>query len=293
MPHLLYVTKEALAKLRTHPAYLFWAPMIQNFPIRHSSLEERSFYARDVEAENDYIYLTVDMKFVYCRDKLLSFLYEDQDLSFRLSAAGGILRTMDNKQFSALIGRVAEIASTSDITLVDTDKVYHPLLDSGFWSRDGAAAPVAPASALAAPAVAGGKAKGKTKRAAAKKKESPKEALLFGKYEKVMCDQIAGFRRSSKKSFTYLAEKFGRTKDEVKEICQHYQQEERRTRISTAPVPDAVREVSTELQETIVRMKKVSKKSYSYLAKKFDLPADVIQDICARHLKRPRHRKDG
>ena len=130
MPHLLYVTKDVIAKLRRHPAHHFWAPIINNLPIRHIPLEERSFHPRDVKVQNDFIYLTVDMKFAYCRDNLFSFLYEEQDLSFRLTAAQGILRTMDGRQFTALLGRVAAVASTSDITLVETDRVYHPFFDA-------------------------------------------------------------------------------------------------------------------------------------------------------------------
>ena len=107
MVNLLYVTNEIISKLKRHKAYFFWLPIIQNSPIRNIPVEERAFHPRPLVVENGYIYLTLEMKFVYARDNMFSFLYENQDLSYRFSAFQGILRTLDNKQFSALIGKVA------------------------------------------------------------------------------------------------------------------------------------------------------------------------------------------
>ena len=131
MSNLLYVTNEILQKLKQHKAYYFWFPIIQNFPIRNIPLEERSFHPRNIDVANGYIYLTVDMKFVYARDNMFSFLYENQDLSYRFTAYQGILRTLDNKQFTALIGKIAKITASTDVELVNIEKSYHPLFDSG------------------------------------------------------------------------------------------------------------------------------------------------------------------
>ncbi len=134
MPNLLYVTPNVLQKLKQHKAYHFWTPFIQLFPIRNIPPEERVFYPREIEILKGYIYLTVDLKFVYFRDNMASFLYDDQDLSFRFSASHGILRTLDNKQFSAIIGRIAKVTASTDVELVDNDLVHHPLIDAGLLS---------------------------------------------------------------------------------------------------------------------------------------------------------------
>ena len=131
MTNLLYVTDEMVQKLKHHKAYYFWLPIVQNFPIRNIPIEERSFHPRNIDIINGYIYLTIDMKFAYARDNMFSFLYENQDLSYRFSAYQGILRTLDNKQFTALIGQIGRVTASTDIELIDTDKVHHPLFDSG------------------------------------------------------------------------------------------------------------------------------------------------------------------
>ncbi len=136
MANLLYVNSNLVTKLKEHSAYYFWFPIIRNFPLRVVPLEERSFHPRNIEIEDGYIYLTVDMKFIYCRDGMASFLYADQDLSFRFTTNYGILRTLDNKQFTAIIGKVAQVISSSDIELVEVGKVYHPLIDFNLLSVD-------------------------------------------------------------------------------------------------------------------------------------------------------------
>ncbi|MCJ8329919.1 MAG: hypothetical protein MJH11_08040 [Lentisphaeria bacterium] len=169
MPNLLYVTSEALDKLREHKSYQFWAPIMQNFPIRHVALDERAFYARDIKPKEHGIYITVDMKFVYCRDKLFSFLYDNQDMSFRLSAKSGILETSDGNQFTALLGEVAEVVSTSGIELINEDKVFHPLFDGVL----AIAAPEAASGADLDEAVPADKPK--RRKSSAKKKAAEKE----------------------------------------------------------------------------------------------------------------------
>ena len=134
MVNLLYVTRDILQKIKQHRSYFFWLPIVQNFPLKNIPIEERTFYPRNVEVKNGYIYLTVDMKFVYARDNMFSFLYEDQDLSYRFTAYQGILRTLENKQFSALIGAIAKVVASTDVELVETERVYHPLFDSGAFS---------------------------------------------------------------------------------------------------------------------------------------------------------------
>ncbi len=136
MANLLYVNSNLVNKLKEHSAYYFWFPIIRNFPLRVVPLEERSFHPRNIEIENGCVYLTVDMKFIYCHDGMASFLYADQDLSFRFTTNFGILRTLDNKQFTAIIGKVAKIISSSDVELVEVGKVYHPLIDFNLLSVD-------------------------------------------------------------------------------------------------------------------------------------------------------------
>ncbi len=105
MPNLLYVTPELLKKLQTHRAYRFWNPIMEAFPIRPVPLEERLYHPRKVrKVEEGYLYLTTEMKFIYCRDGLCSFLYDNQDLSFRLTPTKGVLQTVDGKQFAAILG---------------------------------------------------------------------------------------------------------------------------------------------------------------------------------------------
>ncbi len=301
MANLLYVTPELLRKLQGHPAYQFWMSFIQNFPIRHVPLEERTFHERKLKVEENCLYLTVDMKFVYCRDGLFSFLYESQDLSFRLSASNGVLHTPDSRQFTALIGKVAEVSSSTDVELVNTDQVYHAVFDSGLLvlppagrgtpPQDVAATPKAPvAKPEKRPRPAAPPAKKAEKKAVEEPAPSRVEGLVLGKYDPSMCEKLIQFRTSSKKSYSYLSEKFGVDIDAVKQICKiHTKQKAPRP---PRPKPQkVVAEVSDELRQQIIQMKKVSKKSYAYLATRFKLPVGTIQNICAVRLKRPRRRK--
>ena len=284
MANLLYVTKEILAKLRQHPAYLFWSPIVSVFPVRLIPLEERAYHPRPVPAEDNAIYLTVDMKFVYCRDRMFSFLYETQDLSFRLAVHDGILRTLDNKQFTALIGKIAEATSTSDIRLVCQDKTYHPWFDSL-----GAVARRPCAEAPADPAVPAPEADDSSSAGSATEAPPAGDSLVLGRYPREICDQIIGFRHSSKKGFAYLATRFHLTTREVKDICTCYRGFEQRQ--LSGELRKTLREIPPEVQQTIIQMKKVSKKSYPYLAKRFGLALEVVQDLCAQHLQRPRRRR--
>ena len=119
------------------------------------------------------------------------------------------------------------------------------------------------------------------------------KSLILGQFPRSVCDAMVGFRLTSKKSYDYLAERFGLKKQDVKEICKHYQQVERQTRTEKTAVPKAVQDVPEDIQKTIVHMKKVSKKSYKYLAEKYHLSEAIIQEICARSLQRPRHHTAG
>ncbi len=289
MPNLLYVTQELIEKLHTHRAYLFWSPIISNFPIRPVPLDERIFHPRTVKVKNGSIYLTTDMKFAYCSENLLSFLYTSQDLSFRLTAKDGILMTVDGKQFAAVLGRVADVISTSDVELQNVDKVFHPYFDNGYLGS----APVAPpkpstkTTKVAPPAI--------QKAPKAKKKEEPAFAtkdgdteLVLGKYATDICEDLVNFRNTSKKSYSYLAQKYDIPVDDVKGIIRYYTRKKRAEQNSQGR--EAIEKIPKETRELIVRMKKVSKKSYNYLAKRFDLPVETVQDICAEFLKRPRQR---
>ncbi len=290
MANLLYVTEEVLNKLRQHPAYLFWNAIVQNTPIRIVPLEERSFHPRQLKIEENHIYLTIDMKFAYCRDKMFSFMYETQDLSFRLQASEGILRTLDNKQFTAIIGKIAMACSTSDVELVNTDKVYHPFFDSGFFHDFHVGPSTDGKSGLS------GRSKGERKRSNDKvaepepedpPSEKATEKLVLGKYNKQLCDETVGFRNTSKKSYKYLAERFNLTPAQVKEICTHYKNLAQAA-ATTDMTRETLRSVPQDIQDEIVRMKRISKKSYLHIAEKFELPLTTIQDICAQYLKRPR-----
>lgn len=305
MSSLLYVTKDILEKLRQHPAYQFWWPFVQHQPVKVVPIEERAFHPRELPVENDAIYLTVELKFVYCRSNQFSFMYEDQDLSFRLNMKGGILRTVDGKQFSAVIGKVARATGSADIELLDTDHVFHPLFDhliahgviptALINSVPAQVAPPrprpvpkpvplpVPPKQVAAPAVA-------------KVPLPGSDALVLGKYSVEVCDKLVAFRLSSKKSFTYLATKFGVPAEAAREICELYQQRELAgdTPAPAAPPPSApalpVRrevpaaqakaDVPADVQQKIIRLKTVSKKSYDHLAAKFNLPVETVRVIC-------------
>lgn len=273
MANLLYVTGEVLQKLHGHPAYQFWRGIIHNLPIRITPLEERSFHPREMDIDENFIYLTTDLKFAYCRDKMFSFLYETQDLSFRLTCKDGILRTLDNKQFTALIGKVGKAMTSTEIALVNDTMVYHPLMDSGFFGK---------------PRLDGDGNVPDQDSSTATLTEKPD--LILGKFSHELAEQVMAFRDSSKKSYKYLAGRFGMAEKDIKAICEFCKKQEAADEQSDEAT-EALKEIPKDLQETIVRMKKVSKKSYKHLSEKFELPVETIQDICAKHLKRPRKRR--
>ena len=340
MANLLYVTEEALEHLGAHPAVQFWGPIVNNFPMRNVPIEERAFHPRDIETKTEYIYLTTDMKFAYCRDNMLSFLYSDQDLSFRFTASDGIVRTLDGKQFTAIIGCIGKVISTSQVELLDKNKVYHPLFDSGFTAMP--ETPVAhklppvppPRPAPGSPAaIAASKkaAKGESRKAAAdaakkdttstkpKKKSKKKADLVFGKYDEAMCEMIIDFRLSSKKSYDYLEEKYEMPEADLKRLFTMQRLRKGRPNASLKELEDEMGEAtpskrgrkpkakppasasakkkiksddlskySADVQKQIIHMKKVSKKSYRYVAQKFKVPIDAVHRICSQNLKRPR-----
>ncbi len=329
MANLLYVTTPILQKLRRHKAYLFWLPIVQNFPIKNVSLDDRSYHTRDVPHENGYIYLTVDMKFVYCRDNMFSFLYEDQDLSFRFTASQGVLRTLDGKQFTALTGQIARVIASTDIELVNPNSVHHPLLDAGMLSGANLASIVLPDSAgnPLTPATASGKPAPKPKKPRASRKakapaaakpdvaakapatkppkvssEGTNSDLILGAYDAAICEDLYAYRNRSKVSYDALAKKFKMDKADVKKICWHYRENEKKKSTTSSSAPEAEKQVQkdaidkivadypAELCEKVVHMKNVSKKSYQYVAEKFDLPINAVRFICSQNLKRPRLR---
>jgi hypothetical protein len=285
MPNLLYVTPGLIKKLHQHPAFRFWNPMMLNFPIHPVPLDERIFHQRQVKAEHGGFYLTTDMKFVYCSDKLLSFLYENQDLSFRLTVKNGILLTVDGKQFTSLLGKVAQVISSSDIELVNADKVFHPYFDEQGLLAGGAT----PAAKM------------KVDPPAIKRNPKPKKSadeidmdniadqngeIILGKYERSFCEEMVHFRNSSKKSYSYLGEKYNLPVDDVKAIVTYFKKLE--VAQNNHCDKKEINKIPKEIRDEIVRMKKVSKKSYKYLSERFKLSEDVIKDICIPHLKRPR-----
>lgn len=340
MANLLYVTDEALEHLGAHPAVQFWGPIVNNFPMRNVPIEERAFHPRNIETKTEYVYLTTDMKFAYCRDNMVSFLYPDQDLSFRFTAGDGIIRTLDGKQFTAIIGCIGKVISTSQIELLDKDKVYHPLFDSGFTTMPKTPVPhklppvLPPRPAPGTPAaIAFNKkaAKAETKKAAAesakkettptkgKKKSKKKADLIFGKYDEAMCEMIIDFRLTSKKSYGYLEEKYDMSEGDLKQLFTMQRLRKGRPNASLKELENSMGEAtpskrgrkpkakpaaaasskrkaksddlskySADVQKQIIHMKKVSKKSYRYVAKKFKVPIDAVHRICSQNLKRPR-----
>ena len=287
MPNLLYVNSELLSVLRQHRAYQFWSPILFNQPIRHIPPDERLFHSRDIKIENGAIYLTVDMKFVYCRNKTFSFIYANQDLAFRLTEEGGILKNMDGKQFTALIGKVADVISSSEVELAHEDLTYHPFFDSGNFQF--------PATALSKAPNEKAKLESKTAESETVDEEEQKAqsaSLVLGKYKNETCEEIVTFRKSSKKSYVYLSEKYDIPETDIKEICKIYALKQRFD-AAGEEARKAVERVPIEIREQIVKMKKVSKKSYKFLSDRFKLPSEVVQDICAQHLKRPRKRKNS
>ena len=254
MANLLYVNDSSLNKLKQHIAYYFWFPIIRNFPIRVVPLEERSFHPRNIEIEDDFIYLTVDMKFIYCRNGMASFLYANQDLSFRFTVSYGILRTLDNKQFSAIIGKIAKIVSSSDVELVETDKVYHPLIDSNLLAIDKENIEVDassfeeitvandPTTKDQGPKRRRGRPKKRSEPAAKKpkrkttgkttatsatasktNKDKNSAESLLEKYSKTICDEVYDLRMNGLSTYVAIAEKLNVEKSDAKKICVCYQ----------------------------------------------------------------------
>ena len=303
MANLLYVTAEALEHLTAHPAVQFWGPIVKNFPMRNVPIEERAFHPRDVEIKTEYVYLTTDMKFAYCRDNMLSFLYPDQDLSFRFTASEGIVRTLDGKQFTAIIGCIGKIISTSQVELLDKDMVYHPLFDSGFLSMP--KTPVAhklppvppprPAPGSPAAIAAGKKAAKKTGAEPARKETAPVKAkkkgkkkadLVFGKYDEALCEKIIDFRLSSKKSYDYLEEKYGVPEADLKILFATQRLRKGRPNASLRELEDEMGEVTPPKRDRKPKAKPAAASSMSK-AKPDDLSkysADMQKQIV--HMKK-------
>ena len=303
MPNLLFVTSEVVAKLRTHPAYQFWNPILSIFPIRPIPLDERKFLPRKVTVKDGYLYITTDMKFVYCRDGLCSFVYEDQELSFRLSPKKGILETVDGNQFAGVLGRVAEVASSSDVRLLDTDKAYHPFFDQGLLDISSGGVAVedvdaggrggATGSGSKAKSRSAGKSGGKAKssRKTKKAKDKDKKGLVLGKYERDVCQELVDFHKTSRKSFKYLSKRFGIPLSDVKAISAEVEpspgavskgsQDSAKSSTKAKSTRKKGTGVSKDVKDEVIRMKKVSKKSFAHIAKRFNLSVDEVKEICS------------
>jgi hypothetical protein len=297
MANLLYVKNELLAKLRCHPAVAFWHPIIELFPKRPIHVEERSFYERAVTIEEGLIYLTADINFVYCRNNMLSFLYEDQDLSYRFTAGQGILRTMDGKQFTAILGSVARVVSSADVALINTDTVFHPLFDLTLFNKGAIAVPPPPERPVPPKKKEGAKPKSK----AAKPPRSPRPRrpvaiapkaaassstdLVLGKYAHSLASEIVRVRDRSRRGYADVAGQFNLPVDEVKAICHEMRARAKRTTTKPAGTVEQIilSKFPAETIEQVVRMKTVSKKSYKYVSERFDIPIETVQQICKAH----------
>ena len=281
MANLLYVTPGLIKKLHQHPAFRFWNPIMLNFPIRPIPLDERVFQPRPLKIEHGGFYLTSDMKFVYCSDKLLSFLYENQEMSFRLTAKNGVIMTVDGKQFTSLLGKVAEVITSSDVKLVNTDKVFHEYFDANPIT---ASVPVATDVKVDPPAI---KHSPKTKKSLndidADDVMDAKSETLLGKYEREFCKKIVDFRNRSKKSYSYLSEKYNLPVEDVKKIVAYFKKYD-----NVKSSDCELSKIPKKLRDEIVHMKRISKKSYKYLSERFKLSDKIIKDICAPYMKRPR-----
>lgn len=316
MTHLLYVTPELLNKLRRHSAFVFWSPIVQNLPIRQIPLEERSFHPRHLPADNGSIYLTVDMKFIYFRDGMASFLYADQDLSFRFTINNGILRTLDGKQFTAIVGKIATISASNDAELVNAKQTYHTFFDSGAYSTVAAFDPDLHTREEGKPTSKRSRRKKEveeeeddeivtepTKRPSREEKEVPvKKTISAGaQISESLASEIYDLRFNKKQTYGFIAGKFGMDKGDVRKLCAFLGAQENRKKRSmpvSKPAPkrpndaQALKSILDEYPkavcEQIVHMKNVSKKSYTYVAKKFNVPIKTIRVICSQNLKRPR-----
>ena len=257
MVNLLYVTDEILVKLRQHKSYYFWLPIVHNFPLKNTPIEDRSFHPRKIDIESGCIYLTIDMKFVYARDNMFSFLYDNQDLSYRFNVHNGIVRTLENKQFTAILGKIAKVIASTEVELVETDKVHHPLFDAGFIdlgktpdiielnTLDG----VANSKGKLANDGDDGEAKPKRRRGRPRKNPLPEEndtdgdglprkrgrkkkistepdfsddEVLLNAYPKDVCEKIYTFREETKENYNVISEKFGIEKSIARRICKIY-----------------------------------------------------------------------
>ena len=298
MANLLYVKNELLAKLRCHPAVAFWQPVVELFPKRPIHVEERSFYERSIEITEGIIYLTADMNFVYCRNNMLSFLYEDQDLSYRFTCTNGVLRTMDGKQFTSVLGPIARVISSADVALINTETVFHPLFDLTLFSNGPITVPEPPPRPEPP--------KKKKKEDAPKKKASkpprsprprrqhepirktpPSEGtdLILGKYAYSLAAEIVRVRDRSRRGYADVANQFNLPVDEVKAICHEMRARAKRSSSKPGSTVEQIilSKFPAETIEQVVRMKTVSKKSYKYVSERFDIPIETVQQICRAH----------
>jgi hypothetical protein len=299
MANLLYVKNELLAKLRCHPAVAFWQPIVELFPKRPIHVEERSFFERSVDIEEGIIYLTSDMNFVYCRNNMLSFLYEDQDLSYRFSCTNGVLRTMDGKQFTGILGPIARVISSTDVALINTETVFHPLFDLSLFNKGPITVPEPPARPARpkkkedpkpATKAARPPRSPRPRRQEAARKQAPNSGgsdLVLGKYAYSLASEIVRVRDRSRRGYADVANQFNLPVDEVKAICHEMRA---RVKRSTSKPAGSVEQIilskfPAETIEQVVRMKTVSKKSYKYVSERFDIPIETVQQICRAHTK--------
>ncbi|MFT5128450.1 MAG: hypothetical protein ACI8W8_002060 [Rhodothermales bacterium] len=301
MANLLYVKNELLAKLRCHPAVAFWQPIVELFPKRPIHSEERSFFERSVDIEEGLIYVTADLNFVYCRNNMLSFLYEDQDLSYRFTAGQGILRTMDGKQFTAILGAVARVISSADVALINIETVFHPLFDLAVFNKGPIEVPPPPER----PTRPKKKEAPKPRAKAAKPPRSPRPArrpaaaapkapassstdLILGKYAHSLASEIVSVRDRSRRGYADVAGQFNLPVDEVKAICHEMRARARRTSTKPAGTVEQIilSKFPADTIDQVVRMKTVSKKSYKYVSERFDIPIETVQQICKAHIEK-------
>lgn len=221
MANLLYVQGNLLQKLRQHPSVRFWQPIIELFPKRNVALEERSFYERDLEIEEGYVYVTIDLNFVYCRNNMVSFLYEDQDLSYRFTVSKGVLRTVDGKQFNSLIGAIGKVISSTDVKMINMETVFHPLFDAVLFGENAPDLP--PPEDVPDPSLPPATLPPPTAPKPRTPNRPPKPpAEVVAQYPKDLCEKIVHMKTISKKSYKYVAEKHNVPEEAVRQICAHY-----------------------------------------------------------------------
>ncbi len=293
MPSLTKVDSQLIAKLQQHIAYKFWNPIIKMLPILSIPVEKRKFHAREVELCPNHIYMTVETKFVIYNGKSASYLYPNQKLSYRFVIENGILYDKDKREFSAILGSVGRVTGLDQCELINVDNCFHPFFNDlislihsngnrttpAIQNHDHASViPALVSSHETDPIIHNARHLPQ----AAKDINMEELALQYGED---FGRRVYNYRLRSKKSYQYLANRFKIPEVDVIALVHYWRCRIRREKTEKLKVSETI---SPQQKERILHLKHVSRRSYEDIARRMDLPVDVIVDVCRSAARKKR-----